>query len=305
VSRSIIDVLADEYVEPSAHIKAVCEDISAHHPGRVQAFIYYGSSLRDMVDPDKMLDLYVIVDSYRKTHKNLLRALLNAVIPPAVYYHEMDHGNGVTTTCKYSIISFRAFERRCGTGAFLSVIWGRFSQPCVILFPNDETVNMRLLKAREAAVKRMANQTVSLFDKPVDAITFWARAFRESYRTELRPEGSDERSREIVVRYGNRYKALMSALFDQPDDKGLYTLPRGGLQFTKLKWFGRRWLGKLAGAVRVLNSALTFSGGFDYIESKLYRHSGVKIAVTEHQRRHPLLWSPILAWKYWRAGAFR
>jgi len=31
----------------------------------------------------------------------------------------------------------------------------------------------------------------------------------------------------------------------------------------------------------------------------------VSIEVTEAQRKHPVLWSPVLGWKLWRKGAFR
>ena len=303
----ILDILDSEYLEPSGRVKSVCQDIAARHPGRVQAFIYYGSSLRDMDNPEKMLDFYVIVDSYRKTHRNPLRALLNAIIPPAVYYHEMDHSDGVTTTCKYSIMSIKAFERRCGGSAFLSVTWGRFSQPCIVLFPASASAQNRIQSARVKAVRHMAKQTAPLFDSPVDNVGFWARGFRESYRTELRPESSEARSREIVERYEERYKDIMAILFGRPDKAGNYDLsPMNGSGFwARFKWFGRRLIGKPVGGIRVLNSALTFDGGLDYVQRKLENHSGVRIDVTESQRRHPILWSPILAWKYWRKGAFR
>ncbi len=306
MSGSIIDILNGEYLEPSDKVTAVCEDISRRHKDRVLAFIYYGSSLRDMDNPEKMLDFYVIVDSYRKTHKNPIRAVLNALIPPAVYYHEMDHPDGFKTTCKYSIMSIKGFERRCGPSAFLSVTWGRFSQPCIVLFPRGENIQKRLQSAREKAIRHIAAQTAPLFLEPVDTVSFWARAFRESYRTELRPESSEDRSREIVERYLTRYENVSSALFG-PDQDGQYDVSvfSGSALGAKLKWFLRRLLGKPAGAMRVLNSAMTFDGGLDYVQHKLENHSGVRIDVTESQRRHPVLWSPVLAWKYWRKGAFR
>ena len=307
MSDPLVEILNGEYLEPSDRVKSVCDDIAARHPGRVQAFIYYGSSLRDMDNAEKMLDFYVIVDSYRKTHRNPFRALLNALIPPAVYYHEMDHADGVTTTCKYSIMSIKAFERRCGASAFLSVTWGRFSQPCIVLFPANPSAQNRIQSARVKAVRHMAQQTAPLFDGTADTIAFWARGFRESYRTELRPESSEARSREIVERYEERYKHIMDNLFGQPDEAGQYDLSamNGSGFWAKLKWFGRRLIGKPMGGIRVLNSALTFDGGLDYVQRKLENHSGVRIDVTESQRRHPILWSPVLAWKYWHKGAFR
>ena len=305
MKSQIQQILADEYIEPIARIKAVCADIRARHPGRVQGFVYYGSSLRDMEDPEKMLDFYVLVDSYRKTHKNPIRVVLNKLFPPAVYYHAMDHKDGVRTTCKYSIMSLPAFERRCSSSAFLSVTWGRFSQPCVILFPNDEAIETRILSARENAVRHMAAQTSPLFDGKATSSKFWARGFMQSYRTELRPESSEGRSEEIVLRYKERYDAIMEALYGAPDADGQYTLPAGSRFGAQMKWFFRRFLGKPSTGIRIISSAFTFEGGFDYVADKLERHSGVKIEASESQRKHPVLWAPVLAWKYWRKGAFR
>ncbi len=298
-------ILAGEYVAPIPRIKAVCQDIRTRHPDRVLGFIYYGSSLRDMEDPEKMLDFYVLVDSYRKTHKNPIRVLLNALFPPAVYYHEMDHENDVKTTCKYSIMSLKAFERRCGPTAFLSTTWGRFSQPCVILFPKGDEIQGRILGAREQAVRHMACQTAPLFDGTAKASKFWARGFMESYKTELRPEASEGRAEEIVLRYKERYNAIMEALYGLQDQEGRYTLTPSSKSASQLKWFLRRLLGKPSAAIRILSSAFTFSGGLDYVQHKLEKHSGVRIDVTESQRKHPVLWSPYLAWKFWRKGAFR
>ncbi len=303
--RTIQDILADEFIMPIQRIETVCADIRARHPGRVLAFVYYGSSLRDMEDPEKMLDFYVLVDSYRKTHKNPIRVVLNKLFPPAVYYHAMTHEDGIRTTCKYSIMSLPAFERRCSSSAFLSVTWGRFSQPCVVLFPSDDVIRMRVQTARENAVRHMAAQTVPLFDGQASSSKFWAKGFMQSYRTELRPESSEGRSEEIVLRYKDRYEAILTALYGEPNDDGIYSLPPGSKFGAQTKWFFRRFLGKPSAAVRILSSAFTFEGGFDYVADKLERHSGVKIEASESQRKHPVLWSPVLAWKYWRKGAFR
>ena len=306
--QAMRDILEGEQLPPSVPVSAMCAKIRAQHAGRVLGFIYYGSSLRAMNDPSKMLDFYVLVDSYRKTHKNPLRALLNALIPPAVYYLENENEDGSLSTCKYSLLSLNAFERRCTKKSFLSQVWGRFSQPCIVLFTKDERVKSRIQNARIQAVLHMAEETRPLMDSPVEAVEFWSRGFRESYRTELRPESSEERSREIVSRYQERYQGLLEALYGAPDKAGLFALPAmTSLShiWTKWKWFWRRVLGKIVAAIRVLNSAATFSGGLDYALHKLKSHSGVTIEVTEHQRRHPVLWSPVLAWKLWRKGAFR
>lgn len=301
------DLFENENLEPNAPVIDMCNQITAKHEGRILGFLYYGSSLRAMNDPEKMLDFYVLVDSYRKTHANPVRALLNHLIPPAVYYLENTNPDGTQTRCKYSIISLRAFERKTTNKALLSVIWGRFSQPCVLLFPKSDDIKNRIQAARSNALVHIATQTAPLIDGPIDAVRFWARGFFESYRTELRPESAEDRSHEIVARYEERYTTALSLLYGPPKN-GKFSVP----QASKMKrfqcralWFLRRALGKPMAAIRVLNSAFTFSGGLDYVLHKLKSHSGVTIKTTPAQHKHPLLWSPVLAWKLYRRGAFK
>lgn len=315
-TKAVIKILDAEQLEPTDNVTAMCDKIKARHNSptgeRVQAFLYYGSSLRAMNDPDKMLDFYVLVDSYRKTHKNPVRAFLNWMIPPAVYYLENKNENGTLSTCKYSIISLPAFERKCTGRAFLSMVWGRFSQPCVLLFAKDKATHTRIQTARANAIAHIAGQTKPLFTGPITATKFWARGFLESYKTELRPESSDTRSEEIVTRYQDRYDALMAILYGAPNKDGQYTfsttsLSRAALSkaVCKWTWFWRRVFGKIQAAIRILNTASTFDGGLDYALHKLKSHSGVTIEVTKSQRRHPVLWSPVLAYKLYKRGAFR
>ena len=308
MTTSLLDILESEHIKPSKNVSAMCDKIMGRHEGRVQALLFYGSSLRAMNDPKKMLDFYVVVDSYFKTHANPVRAMLNALIPPAVYYLENKNDDGSLSTCKYSVISIGAFERKTSKKAFLSMVWGRFSQPCVLLFPKDESTQSRIQNARVKAVNHMAEITRPLVGSPINSVDFWARGFRESYKTELRPESSETRSQEIVARYQDRYDKIMHALYGVPNANGEYTIPSASpaqIFACKWTWAWRRILGKPMNAVRVLNSAFTFSGGLDYVLHKLRYHSDVTIDVSPSQRRHPILWSPILAWKLYKRGAFK
>lgn len=303
MSERLKDILREETVELPPRVSKVCDKIQAKHEGRVLAFIYYGSSLRDLSNAEKMLDFYVIVDSYRKTHKSPIRAALNAIIPPAVYYLEHQDEDGVLSTCKYSIMSLSAFERRCSAKALLSQTWGRFSQPCALLRPASEDVTERLIAARAAAVRHIARETEPLFGEHAEMAEFWGRAFYESYRTEIRPESSTGRSAEIVQRYAERYQRISDVLYSSQG--GLLLMPANRASGARFRWILRRTLGKPAAAIRVLNSAATFDGGADYIMRKVKNHSGVTLELTPFQRRHPVICSPVLGWKLWRRGAFR
>ncbi len=301
MSEPLEALIRAETLDPPARVHSVMDAIRTRHPDRVLGFVYYGSSLRALDDPEKMLDFYVLVDSYMATHGRGWRALTNRLIPPAVYYLEKEE-DGLLSTCKYSIISLSEFERRCADG-FLSQLWGRFSQPCALLGAKDDTIAERIIKARVKAIQRLASETAPLFESPATATEFWGRAFYESYRTELRPESDDGRAREIVERYLERYETLSDALFGKSED-GLHAVQDFPGQGSKTRWFLRRLIGRPIAAIRVLNSAATFEGGLEYVLRKVERHSGVSLDVTDAQRKHPVLWSPVLGWKLWRRGAF-
>lgn len=310
IITAITEVLKSETAIASPRIEQTCADIIAAHNGHVHGFLYYGSSLRDVDDASKMLDFYVLVESYRAVHKGRpIRQIINRLIPPVVYYYEREDktasGDTVLTTCKYSLISLPEFERRAGAKALLSVIWGRFSQPSLLYAVKDSAIATRILTARAHAILHLARSTEGLFDHPVDAVSFWTRGFQESYRTELRPESSDGRAREITAQYAQRYERLMEIIYGAPNDAGHYVLPPNSQSRSHNKWRLRRIIGKPTAAVRVLCSALTFDGGLDYVLRKLERHSGVTIDVTPFQRKHPVLCSPVLGWKLWRKGAFK
>lgn len=300
--NALSNLLRQETAELPLRVEAVCDIIENRHPNRVQAFIYYGSSLRELDNPEKMLDFYILIDSYRKTH-SFIRAGLNALIPPAVYYVEHICANGVISTCKYSIMSLTAFERRCSQKAFLSQTWGRFSQPCALLRSKSNAITERVISARETAIRHIAMETEPLFEDSPTPQEFWARAFYESYRTELRPESSVERTAEFVGKYLSRYEHVSAILYHLQDGK--IDLPKTRRKGAKLRWFLRRLLGKPMTAIRVINSAATFDGGLDYVLRKVKNHSGVTIKPSAFQRKHPVLCSPILGWKLWRKGAFR
>lgn len=303
---AIYDIISNEVLAPPPRVNGVLGAISARHKGRIQAFIYYGSSLRELDNPEKMLDFYVLVDSYRRTHKNIMRAALNKIIPPAVYYLEKIDEDGVLSTCKYSILSLSEFEKKCGKAALLSQVWGRFSQPCVLLRAKNNAVETRVFKARTRAVEYMAAQTAPLMGgTTVTASAFWGRGFYESYRTEIRPESSVGRSAEIVAKFEDRYVAITKALYGAPNASGGFTIPHGELAACKRKWFLRRVVGKPVAAIRILNSAATFDGGLDYVLRKVKNHSGVTLQPSPFQQKHPVICSPVLAFKLWRMGAFK
>lgn len=299
---------AEQSATPPPRAVAMANAITTKHGDTVQAFVFYGSGLRETDNIDKMLDYYVLTQSYKDVHGFSPKAFASFALPPSVHYLEATDPDGAPMRSKYSIMSLPAFLRRAGGHAREPMIWARFSQPCLIMSCKSENLREEIISTLAHAVLHFADQASPLMAGKMTPRAFWARALAESYRTELRAERPLERASEIVARYGARYDALGAALFGAVDGDGMINIaPASGFarETTRFKWATRRWVGKPATALRVLKAAFTFDGGLDYVLHKLKSHSDVEIEVTPHQRRHPILWSPILAWKLWRRGAFR
>lgn len=301
-------IAAEQSAPPPPRAVAMANAIRARHGETVEAFVFYGSGLREADNIEKMLDYYVLTQSYKDVHGFGPKAFASFALPPSVHFLEATDPDGQPMSSKYSIVSLPAFERRVVGKAREPMIWARFSQPCLIMNCVSEDLRNRLVSHLAKAVLHFADQAAPLMAGKMTARAFWSRALAESYRTELRAERPLERATEIVDRYGQRYDALGEAIFGPVDDHGLIAVPAASAvskNATRLKWATRRWVGKPATALRVLKAAFTFDGGLDYVLHKLKSHSDVTLEVTPHQRRHPILWSPVLAWKLWRRGAFR
>lgn len=286
----------------------MAEAIRQKHAGCVRALLYYGSSQREGDNAGKMLDFYVLVDRYRDVHGRGLRQITSVLVPPSVHYLELPASEaGPALRCKYAIMSEAAFHRRTGGGAFESMLWGRFAQPVLIDTDSDARFD-RLVETLSRACHHMAVETLPLLKDASEIDGIWARGLGESYRTELRPENAEGRSRELVDRYDERYAALTSAIFGTTPESRAAALSEMGWtkrQACRVKWAMRRVIGKVMAATRVVKAAFTFDAGLDYILEKIEGHSKVRIKVTERERRHPLLHSPVLAWKIFRARALR
>lgn len=281
----------------------MAQAICARHGSAVRGLVFYGSAMRQGEAAHKMYDFYVIVDRYKSVFGSGLKRLGAFLAPPGVQYMQITDSAGNRLRSKYSIVSEKAFHRRTRGGALESMLWARFAQPAVII-AEDASVRTELLETLAQACMHFAGEIRPLLSGPVDSLEPWAVGLAESYRTELRPERPDSRAREIVARYDARYRRLSEILFAD-EIVGTAKADTGRTFACRTRWFIRRILGKPMGAFRVIKAAATFDAGLDYVLEKVESHSGVKLAVTDAERKHPLLHAPSLAWRLYRAGAFR
>lgn len=301
-----------EIIESEQHpigdrAEALVAEIRRKHAGAEKALLFYGSSLRAGEASGKMLDFYVLVDSYRDVHGFGLKQLGSFLAPPSVHYCEADGPDGERLRSKYSIVSLSAFRRRARGGAFESMLWARFAQP-TILICEDPSLRSDLLDTLAHASNHFLSETAPLLKGEVEKTAIWERGLMESYKTELRPEDATGRSKQIVAKHKQRYEQLAMAVFPTTGgDASLLLADPGPVRrnLCRIHWFWRRVIGKPMGAFRVLKAFFTFDAGLDYVLEKIKSHSGAEIEVSDHARKYPLLHAPVLAWRLFRKGAFR
>lgn len=271
---------------PSA-VVAMAEHIRKNHTG-VCAVLAYGAALRDNALSDTLIDLYVLTESNSGISANSLSRLACMIIPPNVYYAEFMH-EGTNCRAKYAVLPLSQLAAKVRPTGSNPYFWARFSQPTRLVWSGSKEIAAEVQRVIAAACATACANAIAT-SPGADPAQQWASLFRETYRTELRPESAD-RASAIVEADRAYYESLSEDLKNLPA-----VVPN---------WTIRRIAGKTLSIIRLVKAAFTFQGGADYIAWKIKRHSGVDIQVTDFQRRHPLLAGIILLPQLLRKGAVR
>lgn len=270
-----------------ASIAVLANIISAKHKD-VRAVLAYGSALRDANPENTLIDYYVLTQSIDGVSDNYFSRTLCKRIPPNVYYAEATIG-GENYHCKYAVLPMELLAQKLKPTTANPYFWVRFAQPMQIIWTRDDLARKRiqqlLIRAMETANAHARELSPSL---PVSER--WAALFRNTYRTELRPEDSSRAS--LIVE-------MQLAHFETISKFANTVTPAA------MPWSLRRWQGKVLSVARLLKAAFTFQGGADYAAWKIKRHSGVDIPITDWQRRHPIMASVVLLPKLLRKGGLK
>ena len=314
-AAALVEFIADEIQSStSPGASSMVAALREQHGGSIAAILFYGSCLRKGTDEDGLLDLYVLVDRYRDFYPGRGLAMLNALLPPNVFYMEKAVGDR-TVRAKYAVISVNGFVRLNSQRCFSSAFWARFAQPCAVLYVRDAAAEAAVSTALASAVATFVQRVLPLMPDRFDALELWQRGLAASYATELRPERLGKAA-ELVNADQDRYRRVTRLAVVERSDCTLVTPPDGLLQIKhtisgwerrrgRVVWALRRVQGKLLNLLRLMKASLTFDGGVDYLLWKIERHSGIKEEVSPLARRYPLLGFWATAWRLYRRGAFR
>jgi len=298
----------------SPAVKVLMDEILERHGEAAQAILFYGSCLRSGDDLDGLVDLYLLVDDYRRTYKSRLQASLNILLPPNVYYLEKKFEGHMVRT-KYAVLSLADFEKGTSIGWFHSYLWGRFCQPTALLFARNDDIAQRVFTCFAQAVLTFIRRALPNTPSELTARQLWGRGLTLSYGAELRSEDPEKRASlfdEAAAYYEEVTALAMEALSfpvhvynsDGPQQYSV-TITTGKRRISRLLWKLRSVQGKLLSILRLLKATATFEGGVDYILWKIERHSGVTVHVEPRLRQRPWLAIWVLSWRVYRKGGFR
>ncbi|MDH3663818.1 MAG: hypothetical protein OEU92_28025, partial [Alphaproteobacteria bacterium] len=186
-------------------------------------------------------------------------------------------------------------------------LWARFSQPTALLYARDDQISTEITQAVAAAIATMLMASAPLVPSPASSAALWREALRQTYRAELRPESS-ERAAAIFKADEQRYDRMARLVFaNQLQDDGQINVQATAEETRRARrsWRSRRLLGKPLSVLRLMKSLFTFDGGVDYALWKVERHTGVRVPISNFERRHPILASPRLLWRVFRLSAVR
>jgi hypothetical protein len=300
-ARSLVELLAAEVDgEISAAVAPFVDLVRERHGDGVAAVLFYGSCLRGASAVEGVLDFYAIVDSYAAAYRNRLLAWTNAALPPNVYYVELEHGDR-TLRAKYNVMTSADFARAATGHGLDAIVWGRFSQPFRIAYARDRRARESVIEAAADAVRTMVAMASNLLGAGAaqDRRALWSRAFAETYGTELRTESAER----IAALYD-----ADPAHYDLAADLALADLRSGAHVRPRVSprtWALRKRAAKLVYVPRLLKSAWTFGDWLPYALWKFERHSGEHIALSERQRRHPLVFGWPIIVRILREGMLR
>ncbi len=312
-SGSLQDFVLNEWGRdvPEAVVTAAT-GIAGLYGDSVQGVLFYGSCLRTGEIEDKILDFYVIVDSYAAAYNKRWLAVANQLIPPNVFYHEMDV-DGITVRSKYALVSAKDFGFRVSRACLNVSIWARFCQPCMLLLAKDGAAKNMMAGYVATSIETMLRNLLDLKPWATASRDLLVAAFEETYAAELRSERGGK-GLEIYLLDQSRYDEVTPIVLqalgvvaggDTPIAAPVTQPARTDNFQAKFTWFYRRVNGKIVSFLRLVKASMTFDGGIDYLAWKIRRHSGVEVEIKPWMRKHPIVAGVALFWNVRRKGAFR
>jgi hypothetical protein len=271
------------------------------------AVIFYGSRIFESGEKDSLYDFYVIIDFYEKVHSSLFHILLNRILPPSVYFAEVEL-NGEKRGAKYNVISFSDFEKSISSPSEIYIV-GRFAKRFYFAYTKNQFVKEKISDLAVDSMYFCLIYTIPfLADREKFSIEELVREVLSlSYKGEVRID-DPQKIDKIYLPFRDFYISVFYELFDYylKENEGV-VIPIDESEDI----FQRTWAvigNPIPSEIEVINflkssarkgvmrwpkGLITFKGYREYLERKA-RKSGENLNLTEADRKLPL----IFGWRH-------
>lgn len=214
----------------------------------------------------------------------------NRILPPNVLHLAEPGGPGA----KLFVISERDLERALQPSRADHFCRARLMQR-VDVHADSAAGRARMQSLLEGTRRAMVVWLRPFLRGPFDAGRFCRELLAVSYRTEIRPEPAG-RAHEVFLAQCEYLLAEYGAVLEAAAECGELVREGSAFRYARPAGLGERlaarWrlqLSKLRSTLRWPKYVLTFDGWQDYIAAKVERRVGLRVALTERERRHPFL----------------
>jgi hypothetical protein len=284
----------------------------------VLAVVFFGSrKTRPSDDPWSAHDFFVITRGYRAFYDSLrgagalrrspaLVTALNAWLPPnQVSLQPAVQGGSLRAKC--AVISMPALLRETGARRRDHFCAGRLFQPVGVAFARDEAAAEAVLDALTSAHRITYTWVRPFLPSEFDAALYGRTLLGVSMDAEIRPEPAG-RADPLLESPREYHAAVYAPLLVELQGRG-ELVARGAGRYAAARpasgweraqrraFFG--W-SLLRATARWAKYVITFDDWLEYIVRKAERHTGKPIALSERERRWPLLFAWPTAWRYFR-----
>jgi hypothetical protein len=300
---------------PAPEASAWAEHLAAVFGPAVLAVLHYGSRAQGRpTGPDSAFDFFVIVSGYSEAYAApsaagvSIRArranLLARLLPPNGLAVRRPGAAGPEAKCL--ILSLKHFVRECSPRARDHFVAARLIQRIVpVWFRHSgaaEAVDRGLRVARERTIR-----WVPVFLPVRFTLEDYCRTLiAVSYAHEVRAESPAHVENLLAAQWEVLHR-IYRPLLDRFAEEGTLARDAGG--YRQVRPVGRlsalrvrsyfQW-SKARTTLRLLKHPFLYQDWLDYLLRKVERHTGVRIELTEKERRHPLIFLWPRALRYLR-----
>lgn len=266
--------------------------------------ILYGSCLDDATrTPTSIYDFFLVCDDYRTFYPKRFDALLNTFLVPNTYNLEISGPTDQRWACKYNVVSLDHLRKETGERAADSYLFGRLGKRVRITWARDADSLDALVGCLHAAMLQTLRLLAPTLPDRLPLDDLIVRLLSLSYRGDFRIE-RDTKIQELVAAGRDHYRRFYGELIARSDQHDLPLALEGdacrNLLSASDRIRGSRQTeaflarSRRRSVYRWPKGFVTFGDYVEYLLRKVERTKGIRIELTERERKYPLLF----AWKH-------